>query len=284
MRDLLRVCGATVMVETPTGPATLLDGIDFPLAEGEFLALVGKNGSGKSTLLQVIAGLCPLSEGELIWRDAASDPQRTSLVFQNPSLQMIGDTVLETVAFGLENEGLSEPDIVERVGASLREVGMEGLLHERTMTLSGGEQQLVGVAAALATNAGLLLFDEAAAMLDHVSRSRLLDAVWSLRDRGCTIIWATHDMDEVALADRVIALERGRLVFDGTPRSFFYGGCDGDGGSSGSSCSSVPCVELGFSPPFFVTVAQELAEAGAKVPEWPLTEQQFWKMVEHLWR
>jgi energy-coupling factor transporter ATP-binding protein EcfA2 len=282
MGELLRVCGATVMVDTPSGPVTLLDGIDVSLAEGEFLALVGKNGSGKSTLLQVIAGLCPLSAGELIWRDPASDPQRTSLVFQNPSLQMIGDTVLETVAFGLENGGMSEQDILERVRASLRAVGMEGLLQERTMTLSGGEQQLVGVAAALATDAQLLLFDEAAAMLDHVSRSRLMDAVRSLRERGCTVIWATHDMDEVALADRVIALERGRMVFEGTPRSFFYGGCDG--GSSGSSSSTVPCVELGFSPPLVVSVAREMVKAGANVREWPLTEQQFWRMVEHLWR
>jgi len=273
MRDLLLVRDATVLMETAEGPLKVLEGVGFSLAEGEFVALVGLNGSGKSTLLKAVAGLIPLTGGEIVRRGRPDGPHGTSFVFQNPSLMMIGDTVLETVAFGLERLGLPEEDIVRRVREALEAVGIGGLMHAHTGTLSGGQQQLAAVASALAADAGLMLFDEAASMLDPPSRRRLLDAVRIASGRGNAVVWATHSMDEAALADRILALEGGRLRFDGSPRDFFYGDENGD----------APCRRLGLEPPVFVRIAEELEKSGRAVPERPLDENGFWSMVERLW-
>jgi energy-coupling factor transport system ATP-binding protein len=275
MGTVLRLGEVSVAFAGAEGIHTVLQELEVQVERGEWLAVVGRNGSGKSTLGRVLAGLLPVSRGTVERAEG-----RVQLVFQNPDAQIVGETVWEDVSFGLENLAVPPQEMPERVEAALRLVG---LLHKRdadVATLSGGQKQLLAVAGCLAMEAETLVFDEATSMLDPESRARLLQVAGELHRAGRTVIWITQWMEEVSHAQRVLALEAGRAVFDGTPEAFFYGeqvrtGASGEGSSAKFlSERRTPCEHLDFAAPYVVQVARELERRGVALRTRPLLPEQ----------
>ncbi|KEO82467.1 ATP-binding cassette domain-containing protein [Tumebacillus flagellatus] len=245
----------------PDGIRFVLRDLDLEVRRGDWVAVVGRNGSGKSTLGRVLAGLLPVSRGTLE-RSAGL----VQLVFQTPDAQIVGETVWEDVCFGLENLAVPPDEMPARAEEALLTVGLLEKKHANVSTLSGGQKQLLAVAGCLAMKADVLVFDEATSMLDPESRARLLDVAARLHQAGQTVIWITQWMDEVARAQRVVALEVGRVVFEGAPEVFFYG----REGSEGQT----PCDSLGFAPPYVVQVARALERRGVALRKRPLLPEE----------
>lgn len=266
---------ASVAFHTPQGVQPALLELDLSIAEGEWVALVGRNGSGKSTLASVLAGLCPLSKGTLAVREGL----RTQLVFQDPEAQIVGETVFEDIAFGLENASIAPAAMQPRALSALRQVQLGAPLEHSSRALSGGQKQLLAAAGSLALEAEAIIWDEATSMLDPLARARLLNTARSLHRQGVTVVWVTQLLEETAAAGRVIALENGRIVYDGDNRSFFYGQ-DGERTAEGRS----PCERLGFTPPYAVQVAKRLLRLGHKLPELPVVPEQLGEAVAALCR
>ncbi len=214
----------------PTNPERMvLHGIDLQVDEGEFVALVGANGSGKSTLLRLIAGLLNPSKGEV--RIAGRTTHLTEnqimlhttlgMVFQYPEDQIVGTTVEEDIAFGLENLGWQPEDMRKRVDEMLIALDLQEQRHRPSHLLSAGQTQRLALAGVLAPNPRLLLFDEATTMLDPRGRKELMERMKQLHRDGITIIMVTHHMEEAAQAQRTVVLYQGNIVADGTPQSVF---------------------------------------------------------------
>ncbi len=265
-------------LQTAEGIETVLEHVNVDIEEGSFTVLVGANGSGKSTLLQVIAGLCPLSKGNVSFGGAEL---RTGvdvyMALQNPDAQIIGGTPYEDVCFSLELRGLAGDLLEEKANAALELVGLQRERNRPIDELSGGQKQLVSMASALAVDARIIVFDEPTAMLDSSARADVLHAALRLRDAGRTVIWATHALDEAGYADRVIALERGRVRFDGAAEAFFYGAHVG-------KPEAAPCCMLGFQPPYLVEMVHHLLRGGAELPLRPVVIEQWEKAVAGLCR
>ena len=207
------------------GATPALDGIDARIASGEFVCVLGGNGSGKSTLSKHIDALLVPDEGRVAvdGMDTA-DPestyrirQRAGMVFQNPDDQLVASLVEDDVAFGPENLGVEPAELRRRVTDCLKEVGLSGFERHETYALSGGQKQRVAIAGALAMEPGILVLDEATAMLDPRGRSGLMRVARELHERGLTIVMVTHFMEEAAEADRVIVLDHGKIACEGTP-------------------------------------------------------------------
>mgnify|MGYP000203279591 CR=1 FL=1 len=203
------------------GDATALDGVSLMIADGEFVVLAGANGSGKTTLIRQFNGLETPDEGDVlvdgtpVADDLVGARRRVGMVFQNPRDQFVAATIGEDVAFGPRNLGLSEDEIDRRVGDALAAVGMEGRGNERIDRLSGGEQERVAIAGALAMEPDHLVLDEPFTGLDEPARLSVLDRLEKLRAEGVGIVVVTHDLrDVLALADRVVALSDGRIAAD----------------------------------------------------------------------
>lgn len=207
-----------------------LSNVTLSIAEGEFVAILGTNGSGKSTLAKHCNALLVPTEGicridGMDTRDTSklwNIRQAVSMVFQNPDNQIIAAVVEEDVAFGPENLGVPAAEIRQRVEESLSAVGMTDFRHFAPHLLSGGQKQRIAIAGALAMQTRCLVLDEPTAMLDPAGRKEVLSTVQALhRSTGITIVYITHFMEEAAAADRVIVMEKGRLVEEGVPRSIF---------------------------------------------------------------
>ncbi|MGP1365737.1 MAG: energy-coupling factor transporter ATPase [Schwartzia sp. (in: firmicutes)] len=207
-----------------------LSNVTLSIAEGEFVAILGTNGSGKSTLAKHCNALLVPTEGicridGMDTRDTSklwNIRQAVSMVFQNPDNQIIAAVVEEDVAFGPENLGVPAVEIRQRVEESLSAVGMTDFRHFAPHLLSGGQKQRIAIAGALAMRTRCLVLDEPTAMLDPAGRKEVLSTVQALhRSTGITIVYITHFMEEAAAADRVIVMEKGRLVEEGVPRSIF---------------------------------------------------------------
>lgn len=240
--------------------------VSLDIYRGEWLAVVGPNGSGKSTLASVLLGLNPLSEGQII-RTIGGGTSLVRGVLQLPEAQFIGETVAEELDFLPAAEELSSAERVAWYVEVLAAVGLE-ISPQRTMaTLSGGQKQLVNLAVALAAGPEILILDEPTAMLDPAARKEVRDAVRLAHQRGTTIVWISHRLEEVADATRVIGFGTGRVTFEGDPRTFFYGDIEGARKAS-------PCVELGFDPPFTVQTAMHLLEQGVALQPLPLTMEE----------
>ncbi|KIL37865.1 hypothetical protein SD70_30125 [Gordoniibacillus kamchatkensis] len=265
---------ASVAFHTPQGVQPALRELDLTVAEGEWVALVGRNGSGKSTLAHVLAGLCPLSAGTLTVREGL----RTRLVLQDPEAQIVGETVFEDIAFGLENASVAQAAMQPKARSALQRVGLGVGLAHPSRALSGGQKQLLAAAGSLALDADALVLDEATSMLDPLARRRLLETMRSLHRQGMTVVWVTQLLEETAAADRVIALENGSIVFDGDSRAFFYGwdGTEADWRS--------PCERLGFMPPYAVQVGRRLLRSGYELPVLPIVPEQLGEAVTALCR
>jgi len=229
---LIELEGASYTYPGSLSPA--LDSISFSIDEGEYVAVVGANGSGKSSLLRLLDGLRPPSSGEVRVSSLATSSREgraralraVGLVFQSPVDQIVSSSVEEDVAFGPENLGLPRTEIRRRVDAALAAVGLAGETRRPSHFLSAGQQQRLAIAGALALDARCIAFDEATAMLDPAARETVLGLMESLVASGRTVVHVTQDMDEAARAPRVLVLDSGRLVFDGSPEELFAS--DGD--------------------------------------------------------
>ena len=207
------------------GKRNALDGVTLSIEPGSFVCVLGGNGSGKSTLAKHVNALLAPDEGRVsvMGRDTSLPENvffvrgNAGMVFQNPDDQIVASVIENDVAFGPENLGVPTEELRARVKAALAQVGLQGFEKKQTETLSGGQKQRVAVAGVLAMEPQVLVLDEASAMLDPRGRVGLLRVCRELNDAGLTIVLITHFMEEAALADRVIVLERGTVVLDGTP-------------------------------------------------------------------
>ncbi|MBX6377338.1 MAG: energy-coupling factor transporter ATPase [Clostridia bacterium] len=204
-----------------------LSGVDLGIDAGEFVAVMGANGSGKSTLARLLNALLLPERGSV--RVAGLDTREpknvwevrrlVGMVFQNPDNQIVASIVEEDVAFGPENLGLPPAETRRRVREALAAVGLEGLADRPPHALSGGQRQRLAIAGALAMQPRCLVLDEATSMLDPVGRREVLATVHRLwRENGMTVVMVTHIPEEAAQAERVLVLDRGRLVEDGPPQ------------------------------------------------------------------
>ncbi|PRX26233.1 energy-coupling factor transport system ATP-binding protein [Orenia metallireducens] len=208
----------------------VLNGINLDIKDGEFLVIVGHNGSGKSTLAKMLNGLLVPNQGTVdVNGDKTSDRdkiwdirQQVGMVFQNPDNQLVANIVEEDIAFGPENLGLESSEIRKRVDNSLKAVAMEEFKRYAPHNLSGGQKQRVAIAGVLAMQPKCLVLDEPTAMLDPVGRKSVMDAIQKLnKGLGMTIVHITHFMTEAIQADRIIVMEEGKIVLEGTPRDIF---------------------------------------------------------------
>jgi energy-coupling factor transport system ATP-binding protein len=214
----------------PGAVADAVAGLSLCVDEGEFVALVGANGSGKSTLARILGGLAQPTSGRtatVCGHDLLTEAGRMAVrrdvgvLFQNPENQIVGENVEEDLAFGLENLSWPAADIRSRVEAMLADFGLGELRHREPHLLSGGQKQRTALASVLAIPRRVLVLDEPTAMLDPAGRAEVLAAVQREREAGLTIVYVTQEMDEVVPAQRVVALERGAVVFDGAPAQLF---------------------------------------------------------------
>jgi energy-coupling factor transport system ATP-binding protein len=255
----------SVAFATQGEPVFALRDVSLNIRQGEWVALVGRNGSGKSTLGRVLAGLCPVSKGT-VRRALPATPTRLPIatVFQNPDAQIVGQTVYEDVCFGLENLAVPPTELHSRAVQALSRVGLLAKRDHPVETLSGGQKQLLCIASALALEPAAMVFDEATSMQNPGARAAILNVVRDLHRAGMTIVWITQWMSELAFADRVVALEDGRLAFDGSVTAFFYEEQPG---------SPSPCETLGFEAPFAVQVATRLRQRGLFPDARPITPE-----------
>ncbi len=208
----------------------ILKGVDITIKKGEFIALLGRNGSGKTTFSKQLNAILRPSEGtvtvdEMGTKDADKTyeiRQRVGMVFQNPDNQMVAANVEEEVAFGPENLGMESDTIVARVKQALEQVRMWKRRKTAPNHLSGGQKQRIAIAGILAMHPDYIVLDEPTVMLDPKGRKEVMEALQRLnQEQEMTVILITHDMEEAALASRVILLADGQVRFDGTPEKFF---------------------------------------------------------------
>lgn len=218
--------------DLPSEAAPALSDLDFQVAAGEFVAVVGGNGSGKSTLARLIGGLHPPTAGHVFvdGLDVAGPTGRAAarrcvaLVFQNPDNQIVASVVEDDVAFGPENLGIPPEEIGRRVAAALAAVGMRDHARSSPHRLSGGQKQRVAIAGALAMRPECLCLDEPTSLLDPAGRRDVLRVLQDLHAGGRAIVLITHHMAEAALADRVVVLAGGRLAAAGAPGAILTDG------------------------------------------------------------
>lgn len=207
-----------------------VDGVDLDVRKGEFIAILGHNGSGKSTLAKHINAILTPTSGTM-WvggRDTGKEEevwnirQTAGMVFQNPDNQIIGSVVEEDVGFGPENLGVPSLEIWDRVQESLQAVGMLEYRHHSPNKLSGGQKQRVAIAGVVAMHPECIVLDEPTAMLDPNGRREVIRTVRALNQvEEVTVILITHYMEEVVYADKVIVMDDGKIVMQGTPREIF---------------------------------------------------------------
>ena len=253
----------------PEQPDYALNGVSAEVKRGEFVAVLGHNGSGKSTFAKHINALLLPTEGT-IWidgMDTAKEPelwkirQKAGMVFQNPDNQIIGTVVEEDVGFGPENMGIPTDDIWKRVDESLLKTGMSAYRHHSPNKLSGGQKQRVAIAGVMAMRPQCIVLDEPTAMLDPNGRKEVLEAVHQLnRQENVTVVLITHYMEEVIDADRVVVMDDGHVVMEGTPREIF------------SQVETLKKYRLDV--PQVTLLAHELKMSGVAIPDGILTTEE----------
>ena len=211
-------------------PEPALHHVSLQVHEGEFLAVLGHNGSGKSTLAKLLNALYLPTEGHITvcGMDTQSDEelweirQKAGMIFQNPDNQLVATVVREDVAFGLENLGVPREEMIPRIDAALQAVGMSQFAEAAPHMLSGGQKQRIAIAGILAMQPSVIIADESTAMLDPSGRREVLSTIRRLnREKGITVVWITHFMEEAAQADRIIVMNQGEVALSGTPREVF---------------------------------------------------------------
>ena len=213
-----------------SAPKLAINGVDLTLYKGEYIAVLGHNGSGKSTLAKLCNGILVPDKGDVISYGINTKDedklmelrQHIGMVFQNPDNQIVATVVEEDVAFGPENLGVPPEEIRSRVEECLAAVGMTKYAKHEPHKLSGGQKQRVAIAGILAMNPECIILDESTAMLDPRGRKEVMETVRKMHDElGLTVIFITHFMEEAATAGRVIVMESGKVISDGTPYEVF---------------------------------------------------------------
>lgn len=251
----------------------ILKNVSFHVKQGEWLSIVGHNGSGKSTTVRLIDGLLEAESGDIIisgdklTADNVWEKRRQiGMVFQNPDNQFVGATVEDDVAFGLENQGMDYPMMVNRVHEALELVGMQSFKEREPARLSGGQKQRVAIAGVVALQPDIIILDEATSMLDPEGRLELIRTVKEIKDKNhLTVISITHDLDEISLSDRVLVMKNGQVESTATPRELF---------------SRPDLEDLGLDQPFVNQVKAAMIQTGLTLPETYLTEKE---LQEQLW-
>ncbi|MGP1377170.1 MAG: energy-coupling factor transporter ATPase [Bulleidia sp.] len=203
--------------------------VSFSIPKGSYTTIIGQNGSGKSTVAKLLLGLLEKNGGEIRIDDMELNEEnirtirrKVGIVFQNPDNQFIGSTVRDDIAFGLENHSIPQREMDSLIDTFSKKVGMEEFLNAEPMHLSGGQKQRVAIAGVLAMHPEFLLFDEATSMLDPQGKEEIKNVIRHLHsEKELTILSITHDIDEVAYSDYVIAMYQGRAVMTGTPEEIF---------------------------------------------------------------
>ena len=247
--------------------------ITFHVKRGEWLSIVGHNGSGKSTTVRLIDGLLEAESGEIVIdgqllteENVWSIRRQIGMVFQNPDNQFVGATVEDDVAFGLENQGLSRQEMKKRVEEALDLVGMLDFKKREPARLSGGQKQRVAIAGVVALRPAILILDEATSMLDPEGRRELIETVKGIRkDYDMTVISITHDLEEVAMSDRVLIMKKGSIESTSSPRELF---------------SRNDLDQIGLDDPFANQLKHSLSQNGYDLPENYLTESE---LEDKLW-
>ena len=248
-------------------------GITFHVKRGEWLSIVGHNGSGKSTTVRLIDGLLEAESGEIVIdgqrlteENVWNIRRQIGMVFQNPDNQFVGATVEDDVAFGLENQGLSRQEMKKRVEEALDLVGMLDFKKREPARLSGGQKQRVAIAGVVALRPAILILDEATSMLDPEGRRELIETVKGIRkDYDMTVISITHDLEEVAMSDRVLVMKKGSIESTSSPRELF---------------SRNDLDQIGLDDPFANQLKHSLSQNGYDLPENYLTESE---LEDKLW-
>ena len=244
-----------------------INNVNLSIESGEYVAIIGHNGSGKSTLARLFNALINPTSGEITVdgmstrdkKNLAKIRETVGVVFQNPDNQLVASIVVDDVAFGPENLGLSREEIGSRIDFALSAVGMENFRNASPERLSGGQKQRVAIAGVLALKPKILVLDEATSMLDPEGRKDVLDVVKKLnKENGVTVIAITHYMEEVVGADRVIVVNDGAVAFTGTPEEVF--------------AQKEMLNNFGLELPISAYIAQKLREKGLELPQNILTE------------
>ena len=247
--------------------------ITFHVKRGEWLSIVGHNGSGKSTTVRLIDGLLEVESGEIVIdgqrlteENVWNIRRQIGMVFQNPDNQFVGATVEDDVAFGLENQGLSRQEMKKRVEEALDLVGMLDFKKREPARLSGGQKQRVAIAGVVALRPAILILDEATSMLDPEGRRELIETVKGIRkDYDMTVISITHDLEEVAMSNRVLVMKKGSIESTSSPRELF---------------SRNDLDQIGLDDPFANQLKNSLSQNGYDLPENYLTESE---LEDKLW-
>ena len=251
-----------------------LNDLDLSINKGEFVAILGHNGSGKSTLAKLLNGqIFPTSGDILICGMNTKDDkkiweirEKCSMVFQNPDNQMVATTVENEVAFGPENLQVKNPELRQRVDEAIKLVGMQDYIKKSPSELSGGQKQRVSIAGVIAMLSDCIIFDEPTAMLDPKGRSDVMNIIHDLNKKyKKTVVHITHYMEEAALADRIIVLNKGKKALEGSAREVF---------------SNVKEMKkLGLTVPQVTEIAYELEKEGYNFDKLPLNIEEFLELL-----
>ena len=273
MEKMIEIKGLHFSYESENGDTKpkedVLKGIDLNIGQGEFVAVLGHNGCGKSTLAKHINAILLPTEGTVTVDgiDTKDDSRlfdrrpRAGMVFQNPDNQIVSSIVEEDVAFALENLGVPYEEMRKRVDDALKAVDMYEYRMHSPSQLSGGQKQRVAIAGIIAMQPKCIILDEPTAMLDPHGRKEVMATIKRMnREQGVTIVLITHYMDEAAQAERVVVMDKGRVVLDNTPPKVF---------------SQVEFLKgIGLDVPQVTELAWELRRAGCDIPEDIITEDE----------
>ena len=255
----------------------VLKGIDLKIHDGEFVAVLGHNGSGKSTFAKHCNAILLPTKGDMIVagintkeEDRLFDiRQNVGMVFQNPDNQIVATIVEEDVAFALENMGVEPAEIRRRVDEALKQVEMYEYREHAPHQLSGGQKQRVAIAGILAMRPRCIVLDEPTAMLDPKGRREVMKTIRQLnREHGTTVVLITHYMEEAAVSDRVVVIDSGEVLRDGTPKEVF---------------SEVELLKsVGLDVPQVTELVYELRKEGVQLPQDILTEEECYEAIKGL--
>ena len=260
MNDIIKVNNVSFEYVTEESAFKAIDNLSLDVKEGEFVVIIGHNGSGKSTLSKNLNAILTPTSGEIYINDLNTNQeenlwnirQTAGMVFQNPDNQIVATIVEEDVAFGPENLGIEPSEIRTRVEESLKSVGMYELRDRQPHLLSGGQKQRVAIAGIIAMKPKCIIFDEATAMLDPSGRKEVMNTIKTLnKEENITVLHITHFMEEAVDADRIIVMEKGKKVLEGTPREVFT--------------KVDELKRIGLDVPYMTELSKELNESGLKI-------------------
>ena len=260
MNDIIKVNNVSFEYVTEESAFKAIDNLSLDVKEGEFVVIIGHNGSGKSTLSKNLNAILTPTSGEIYINDLNTNQeenlwdirQTAGMVFQNPDNQIVATIVEEDVAFGPENLGIEPNEIRTRVEESLKSVGMYELSERQPHLLSGGQKQRVAIAGIIAMKPKCIIFDEATAMLDPSGRKEVMNTIKTLnKEENITVLHITHFMEEAVDADRIIVMEKGKKVLEGTPREVFT--------------KVDELKRIGLDVPYMTELSKELIESGLKI-------------------